>query len=263
MPARMSQCRFNALVLVMLCGFILSACVHTETGGFSDKKDNKKALAYSEELARGYIREGNWNAAKRHLKVALDMDDSSAGVYEGMAMVYQNTGEYEQAAANYKKAIKLDPDSSRIRLNYASFLYQQADFEKAAKELEIVTEDTLYPKRELAFANLGRCYLRLEDPENAQQAFMRAYLMDRRSSGIKLELAGTYFQLAKYSEAQKFYDAFREQVSTQSPQALWLGIKLATEFDDRDALASYGLALKNLYPKSNEYLRYKSQYENE
>jgi type IV pilus assembly protein PilF len=263
MLARVNRCRLDALVLLVLCGFILSACVHTETGGFSEKKDDKKAQAYSEELARGYIREGNWDAAKRHLKVALDMNDSSAGAYEGMAMVYQNTGEYEQAAVNYKKAIRLEPDSSRIRLNYASFLYQQADYEKAAKELEIVTEDTLYPKRELAFANLGRCYLRLEDPENAEQAFMRAYLMDRRSPGIKLELAGTYFQLAKYSEAQKFYDAFREQVSTQSPQALWLGIQLAAQFDDRDALASYGLALKNLYPKSNEYLQYKSQYEND
>ncbi len=178
-------------------------------------------------------------------------------------MVYQNTGEYEQAAVNYRKAISLEPDSSRIRLNYASFLYQQGDYAKAAKELEIVTDDTLYPKRELAFANLGRCYLRMEDMESAEKAFMRAYLMDRRSPGIKLELASTYFQLANYSEAQKFYDAFRDQVSTQSPQALWLGIQLAAQYNDRNALASYGLALKNLYPKSNEYLQYKSQYQND
>lgn len=263
MPARVSRCRLNALVLLLLCGFLLSACVHTETGGFSEKKDDKKALTYSEELARGYIREGNWEAAKRHLKVALDMNKSSAGAYEGLAMVYQNTGEYEQAAVNYEKAIGLEPGSSRIRLNYASFLYQQGEYKKAAKNLEIVTEDTLYPKRELAFVNLGRCYLKLDKPEDAQQAFMRAYLMDRRSPGIKLELAGAYFQSGNYPEAQRFYDAFLEQVTSQPPQALWLGIRLAAQYDDRDALSSYALALKSLYPKSNEYLQYKSQYEND
>jgi type IV pilus assembly protein PilF len=42
-----------------------------------------------------------------------------------------------------------------------------------------------------------------------------------------------------------------------------LGIQLAAQYNDRNALASYGLALKNLYPKSNEYLQYKSQYQND
>lgn len=263
MRARVSNRPLYSLLLMLISALLLSACVHTETGGFSDKKDKEKALSLSEELARGYIREGNWEAAKRHLKVALDIDDSSAGAHEAMAMVFQNTGEIEQAASHYEKAVRLDPGVSRIRLNYASFLYQQGEFKKAAKELEIVTDDTLYPKRELAFVNLGRCYLRLENPEKAEQAFKRAYLMNRRSAGIKLELANTYFQLANYSESLKFYDAFREQVSQQPPQALWLGIQLADKFDNRDALASYGLALKNLYPESNEYLQYKSRYQHD
>ena len=77
---------FYSALLVLISTCLLSACIHTETGGFSDKKDNEKALAYSEELARGYIREGNWEAAKRHLKIAMDLDDSSAGVYEAMGL---------------------------------------------------------------------------------------------------------------------------------------------------------------------------------
>lgn len=248
---------------VLLGCFLLAACVHTETGGFSDKKDEAKAVAYSEELARGYIREGNWEAAKRHLKVALDIDDSSAGVYEAMAMVYQNTGEIEEAGKHYQKAIKLDPSVSRIRLNYAAFLYQQGEFKEAARQLETVTEDTLYPKRELAFVNLGRCYLSMGEPAKAEKALKRAYLMDRRSPGIKLELARAYYELGDYPEAQKFYDAFREQITEQPPQGLWLGAQLAAQFEDANALASYGLALKNLYPTSAEYLQYKKQYEND
>jgi type IV pilus assembly protein PilF len=262
MQARVTYHYIYTLLVMLLSGFVLAGCVHTETGGFNEKKDPKKALAYSEELARGYIREGNWEAAKRHLKVAMELDDSSAGVYEAMAMVYQNTGEVEEANKGYKKAIQLAPDNSRVRLNYASFLYQQGEFQKAADELVIVTEDTLYPKRELAFVNLGRCYVALDAPEQAVKAFKRAYLMNRRSAGIKLDLAAAYYDMGNYSEAQKFYTAFREQVSQQPPQALLLGIRLADKYKDQDALSSYALALKNLYPKSGEYLIYINEYEN-
>lgn len=262
MQVRATYSFIQTLLTIIFSAIILSACIHTETGGFSEKKDPEKALVYSEELARGYIREGNWEAAKRHLKVAMDIDDSSAGIYEAMAMVYQNTGEDEEAAKHYEKAVRLDPSVSRIRLNYASFLYQQGQFEEAAEELQIVTEDTLYPKRELAFGNLGRCYLALQEPEKAVKAFKRAYMMNRRSPGIKLELATAYFEMGNYSEAQKYYTAFREQVIQQPPQGLWLGIRLADKYKDQDALSSYALALKNLYPTSSEYLVYINQYEN-
>ncbi len=252
---------FPRLPLLLISAVLLSACVTTESGGFDDKKDTKKAREYSEELARSYIREGNWPAAKRHLKTALELDDSSAGIQEAMAMVYQNTGEIEEAAKYYRRAVELDGESSRIRLNYASFLYQQQQYRLAADQLERVTEDMLYAKRKLAFVNLARCYLQLNEYEQAEAAFKRAYLMDRRSAGIKLDLALVYYQLANFPESQKFYDAFRTQVKQQPPQALWLGVELADQFGDRNALSSYGLVLKNLYPKSQQYLQYKSKYE--
>jgi Tfp pilus assembly protein PilF len=35
-----------------------------------------------------------------------------------------------------------------------------------------------------------------------------------------------------------------------------LGVQLALIFDDQDTAASYGLALRNLYPGSAEYQQY-------
>jgi type IV pilus assembly protein PilF len=251
----------STILTVMLC--VLSACVTTERGGSGTKADKQKALEYTVQLARTYIRDGNWDGAKRHLKVAQDMDGQNAEVHEALGLVFQNTGELERADASYQKAIRLDSKLSRVRNNYAAFLYQQGRYSEAVKQLEVVVDDTLYERRSSAYMNLGRCYVRLDDFNKAEAAYKRSYLMDRRNVMITLEMAEVYFALQNFSEAQRYYDGFRQQVRQQPSRALWLGIRLADKFDDADAMSSYVLALKNLYPHSEEYLQYKKVYSND
>lgn len=244
-------------VLVLLCGTTLTACVTTVTGGLGSKKDPDKALEYSLQLARSYIRDRNWDDAKRHLQIAMEIDDNSAEIYEALALVYQNTGELELARENYEKAIDIDPDSSRLRNNYAAFLYFMERYEEAAGQLERVVSDTLYRKRGLALMNLGRCYSQLGNWEGAEYAFRRALLMDRDNPALMYELANSHYELGNYARAQSLYDKYRASVKQQAARALWLGIRLAKKFDNSDALSSYALALKNIYPTSREYLEYK------
>ncbi len=251
----------RVLIIMMLSA--LTACVTTETGGVGDKANRQQALSDSLQLARSYIQDKNWDAAKRHLRIALEIDDDSAEIYEGLALVFQNTGELNLAEENYEKAIRLDPGLSRVRNNYAVFLYQQKRYQKAAEQLEVVTADTLYRNRTLALVNLGRCYYQMEDYAKAESAFKRAHLMDRNSITMLYELANVYFKLEEYSLSQQYYDTYRSRVRQQPPQALWLGIQLAVKFDNQDALSSYALALKNLYPTSKEYLEYKGAFDNE
>ncbi|ARN76037.1 type IV pilus biogenesis/stability protein PilW [Oceanicoccus sagamiensis] len=251
------------LLPLLLITMVFSGCVTTERGGVGTKADKEKALEYSVSLARNYIRSGNWEAAKRHLRTAIEIDDSSAEVYEAMALVFQNTGEFEFAEENYKKSIKLDSDFSRVRNNYAAFLYQQRRYEEAAEQLEMVVADTLYDKRSGAYINLGRAYMQLDKIQEAEQAFYRAHLMARRNVPLLYQLADVYYRLEQFPKSQSYYDAYRSQVKQQPAQALWLGIRLADKFGDNDSLSSYSLALKNLYPTSKEYLEYREQFINE
>ena len=238
----------------------LSACVTTERGGIGDKADDAKALEYSVQLARTYIGSGNWSAAKRHLKNALEIDDSSAEVYEALALVFQNTGEFELAEENYKKSISIDSKASRVRNNYATFLYSQNRVEEAAEQLEVVVADTLYDKRAQAFVNLGRAYMQLNQLAKAETSFRRAYLMERRNYSLMYQLADVYFQMGEYPKSQQFFDAYKSQAKQLPAEALWLGIQLADKFDNQDQLSSFALALKSLYPVSKEYLLYKERF---
>ena len=236
---------------------LLAGCITTTEGGFTEKYSPEKALQERVELARQYIGEGNWEAAKRNLQLAYEIDPNSADVYEAFALVYQSTGEYELAEENFEKALSVNPSFSRARNNFAAFLFTQQRYKEAAKQLEIVVKDSLYSGRPLAFVNLGLCRVQLFDPEGAEEAFVRALAMDRTNAVALLELAHLRFDAGDLSNARKYYGTYRSVVRQQSARGLWLGVKLAREAGELNEESSYALALKNLYPESVEYEAYK------
>lgn len=257
---------FLKVITLMISALLMSACVTTQTGGFEDKKDPHKAVELSVQAARSYIQEGKWEPAKRHLKTALEIDPHNAGANDALALVFWRTGEYEQADKHFRAAISdaVDSEGSRIRNNYAAYLYDRKRYPEAETQLEKVAEDLLYEKRADAFLNLGRVRVKLKKFPQAKDALERAMLMDRGNSAVMLQLAEVHYQLSDYVKARTFYDAYRKQPQsqTQSPASLWLGLRLADRAGDRDSTASYALALKNLFPQSEEYLAYKSVYGN-
>lgn len=236
---------------------LAGGCITTTESVFSEQYSPEQALEQRVALARQYIGEGNWEAAKRNLKLAYEIDPNNAHVYEAFALVYQSTGEYELAEENFEKAIRIDPKFPRARNNFAAFLFSQQRFEEAEKQLEIVVKDSLYSGRPLAFVNLGLCRVQLFNPEGAEEAFVRALAMDRTNSIALLEMALIRFEAGDYDNARKYYDTYRSVVRQQSARGLWLGIRLARETGDRDAESSYSLALSSLYPDSAEYQSFK------
>ena len=251
--ARMTK---TLLLMVLLCVW-LAGCITTTESVFTEDASPKKALEKRVALARQYIGEGNWEAAKRNLQLADQIDANNPEVYEAFALVYQSTGEYELAEENFKKAISIDKNFSRCRNNYAAFLYSQQRYQEAEEQLDYVVKDTLYSGRPNAFVNLGLCRLKLFDTQGAEEAFVRALAMDRTNQIALFELARIRYEAQDYPTANKYYDTYRTVVRQQSAAGLLLGIQLAKADNDRDTEASYAMALRNLYPKSAEYQAYK------
>jgi len=249
---------------VVMAALLMNACVTTQTGGFEDKKDPKKAVEYSVQAARNYIQQGNWEAAKRHLKNALDIDSHNADANDALALVFWQTGEFEQADKHFHLAIEYAGENqvSRIRNNYAAFLYDRKRYSEAESQLEKVAEDLLYDGRPDAFLSLGRVRIKLKKYAEAKDVLERANLMQRGNPMVMSQLGEVYFQLGDYAKAQSFYDAYRKLSPAPSAASLWLGIRLAERAGNKDAVASDALALKNLFPQSEEYLAYKSVYSN-
>ena len=253
-----NQQGFRAGLGIALAGacLLLAACVTQTETVFTDPPSPEEALERRVSLARQYIGEGNWEDAKRNLKQANAIDDNNAEVHEAFALVYQSTGEEELAEDYFRKALRLDRDFSRARNNYAAFLYSRKRYEDAEEQLLQVVKDPLYSARPQAFVNLGLCRLQLDDPQGAEEAFVRALSMQGRNATALLETARLRLDQGDSRAAQEYYDKYRSVVRQQSARGLWLGIRLAQQRGDRDAEGSYVLALSNLYPDSPEYRAY-------
>ncbi|MEP5763107.1 MAG: type IV pilus biogenesis/stability protein PilW [Halieaceae bacterium] len=243
-------------VIVAGLALLVSACVTQEGRVFTAEASPQEALKTRVQLARSYIGEQNWEDAKRNLKIAQEIDPNSAEVAEAFALVYQSTGEYELAEENFERAISLKKPFSRARNNYAAFLYSRGRYAESERQLEVVVKDTLYESRPQAFVNLGLCRVRLGETAGAREAFTRALTMDRGNRIALLELAHIEYGDDNWALAQRYLDSYRGFSRSLSARALWLGVRLSHKLGEQDAEASYGLALRNLYPKSPEFQAY-------
>lgn len=248
---------------IVLVALLLGGCITERESVFTEPASPSKTMEQRLSLARQYIGRGNYEAAKRNLAVAVDIDDSNAEVYEAFALVYQSTGEFELAEESYRRAIALNRNFSRARNNYAAFLYSQQRYREAETQLEAVVKDTLYTARAQAFLNLGLCRVQLDDDRGAEEAFLRHLAMQRDNPVALLEVAHLRLAAQDTRNATIYYEKYRSAVRQQSARGLWFGIRLARATGDRDAEGSYALALRNLYPESVEYEAYRRSLDEE
>ena len=84
------------LGLLLLCAsayLSVTGCVTTTTGGFNVEASDEKEIERRVQLASNYLRNGNVDAAKKHLKRALEIDTKSAEVHNtlGLVHIYPNS----------------------------------------------------------------------------------------------------------------------------------------------------------------------------
>jgi len=247
--------RAVALLVLVTAAGMLGGCVTTTESAYG-RADKDQEVQRRVDAATQYLQQGNTERAVEHLRRALELDPNDATIHATLGQVFWQTGEYELAEEHFRRALSVDPKFSRGRNNYAAFLYDRGRYEEAARQLEIVVDDTLYDARASAFLNLGKSLQKLGRTLEAEEAYSRAVKMDTRQWPAMLELAEINFARQDYAVAQRYYDGFRRNAPAQSPRSLMLGIRLARVAGDKDAEASYALQLKSLYPTSDENLEY-------
>ena len=245
-------------VLAFLPLFLIS-CVTTEETLFSKSSNTDKEVEARVQIAVSYLQDNKPDMALVHLKDALDVDPKSARVNEITALSLEQTGEFDLARKHFNLMLKYKPEYTRGRSNYGSFLIRRNDYQEAYDQFSIVVDDIYFKGRAIAFKQLGYSAAKLGKFDEVEPAYQRAVGLDSSLSSAKLELAEIKYNHQEYADAQVYLDGYRKQVQPASAKALLLGIKLARVYEDKDDEASFALALKNLYPRSAEYLEYIKQ----
>lgn len=247
------------LWLGMILVVALAACTTVEEG--KRKPDPNASARDRVALAAEYLRKGDNESAQQQLKKALKSNPDSPEAHLMLAVVLDRDGDAKGADKEYRRAIRLKPEYSQAHNNYGVFLFRRERYKDALPHFQAAADDLSYELRAQAFEGAGRSALKLGDKTAAEQSFQRALRLDSNLPTATLEMADLYFSRGETDTARKGYQRFLQLSGDrpQTAQSLWLGIRLeraAGAKGSRDALASYELALKRLYPNSPEYKLY-------
>lgn len=235
---------------------LLSACVTTVESPFQKNVSVEKEVDSRVQVAIMYLQEDKPEDAINQLKIAVEKAPKSARVHEVLALSLERTGEHDRASKHFKKMLKYGPEYTRGRANYASYLISRNNLSEAKKQLDVVVNDIYYPKRAIAFWQLADIAGKEQQTAKKKAYLLRAVGLDSRFAEAYLGLSEIYYNEKDYPKSYESFASYRKNVNQSSAKALLLGIKLARIFKDKNEEASYALALKNLYPKSKEYLEY-------
>lgn len=243
----MNGMRITGLVLAVL---LLAACAST-----SQIPDTRKAARANVELGVAYYREGRLQLAMDSLRRALELDDSLPEAHASMAMLHERLGEVEPAERHYRRALALAPEDPRVHNNFGQFLCQQQRLEEADRHFRKAVADPLYDTPEAAYTNAGICARRIPDDGRAEEYFRQALERNPRYPMALLQMLRLNHDQGEYLRARAYLQRF-QQVSRHNPESLWLAIRVEHALGDKNAVASYGMALRNHYPDASQTRAY-------
>lgn len=232
--------------------FTMVAACSTSVQPKLDQDQIDKAVRSRVVAGLEYLQLGEPQEARRHLTRAIELNDDSAEAHNALSLLYKYEGDVEREQDHLKKALRADSDYGPARNNYGAFYLAQGDFRRALAQFKKAADITSYSGRGVAYENMGRAYLALEQDNEALDAFNKALRLNPAGLGPLLELAELYLKQGDARAAGRYYDRYAEMVQPQSARGLWVGIRITAAREDRDAQASYELALQNLYPDSRE-----------
>jgi type IV pilus assembly protein PilF len=247
---------YGCALLTGAC-LILSGCITETNSDLMKKKDKERYIQNSVTASLEYLQLGDTKNAFRHANNAMEADAKSAEAHNAMALLYRNMQDEKNEEKHFKLAIRYNPNLSKVRNNYAVFLFQRERYTDALFQLEKASKDPSYENRGLAFENMGRAYLGLKDIAQAEVAFKEALRIDERMVRSYLELAQINFIRGDLKQANQYIQQYGT-LGRHSARSLWLGIQIERKLGNKDALASYELALRNIFADSAEYKAYKA-----
>ena len=238
------------LIIVFAIVTLLNACVTDPAGPYGDS-DLKAASRINAKLGLGYMMQGNNELALTKLKKALKEDDSDEDAHLYMAELYKRLDEEDRADKHYNRALEILPTSVPILNNYGVFLCRYHHYEKSMAIFKKLLKNPLFKTKSHTYENMGLCASQQGNTKLAEDYFRKALRFNGRLPESLIHLAQISFDNQSFLSAYGFYQRYIE-VGKQTPQSLWLGILLEKHNGNKNALASYSLLLKNMFPASKE-----------
>lgn len=237
--------------IVLPVALLLSACVTSNGGALQTDYDANHIAQANMRLGVAYMQQGNFEKALEKLQRAREADPGYPTVYSMLGLLFQRMGVADRAEASFNKALSLAPNEYNILNNYGQFLCSQNRFKEAETAFLKAAANPLNSNPARPLTNAGTCASLQGQPAVAEKYFREALVQDPQQPMALLQMAELQYQSGEYLSARGYLQRY-SAAAPQSPGSLWLGIRIEDKLGDKNALASYALALESKFPNSEQ-----------
>jgi len=241
--------RSKIVVGLVTTVLLLGACTSNKSRFAEQEKGDPAEI--NTQLAIEYMREGMYQASMEKFKKALKQNPNLQVAHASLAILYERLGENELAEKHYREAYNLNRKDPLTLNNYGQFLCRDGRLKEADKMFAAAVRDPLYRHPETVYTNAGICAQMRPDPELADTYFRKALQANPKYPPALREMVKGSFAEEKYL-ATRAYLTRLQDVTTLTPEYLWIGVRAEEALGDKNAVSSYALVLKNQYPDSDE-----------
>lgn len=237
---------------ISLVSLVLFGCATNQSSGSNSSADDNttsRARAHT-DLGAAYFQQGKMEIALEEFTEATKIDANYGLAYNGLGLVHAALGQDAEADASFKQSISLEPNNSESHNNYGSFLCSHQRYDESVVQFLAALKNPLYTTPNIAYANAGICSARKHDLKSAERYLEKSLQLEPLTHSAALQLAQIQFDRGDVTSAKTTLQ--NALIAGQSPEVLWLGIKISRALGDKDAESSYSLGLRKLFPKSEQ-----------
>ena len=230
-----------------LLGLVLLSACSQNIEGNNHLPDEEAAAEINLQLGVEYMRRGRNDIALNRLTKALKLDNNYADAHNAIAVLYERLGLNADAERHYQKAVALKPNGSDIYNNYGQFLCKQKQWEEANQAFLKALENPVYQTPEIPYTNAGLCALHNNNTSQAETYFRQALQSNPKFARALYQMAQLNYEQKHYQTARDYLTRY-ESVAEDTPETLWLGIRMAREQNKPEVEANYVHRLRRNFP---------------
>ena len=240
--------------VVILSGFLLSACVSTTTGTPKPEADAADASELNYQLGARYYQNGKYDLARDRLLLAIELQPKMAVAHTTLGMTYEALDNLRLATESYENAVRVAPRDFDVQNAYAVFLCRQRDFDGAREYFEKAADHPENDNAERTLTNAGLCMAQKPDAAAAERLFRAA--LDRRATygEALLQMCLLKFRAEDFMSSRAFLQRLMNS-SPSTPGILLLAAEIEGKLGNESGREEYVNQLLREFPESPEARR--------
>lgn len=210
------------------------------------------------QLALGYLKRGQKETALEELEEALKISPRDSQANYVMAMLQSQLDHPDKADRHYRTALESNPKNSIAAHDYAIFLCSRGKVEEAMEYFQRALNDPLYGRKTLTNLRAGECLMRIRTDRQGAEPYFRAALDANPRLGRALYyLADIAFARGNYLAARGYIERYFA-VDPDTPESLFLAVRIETRLDSKDVAREYATRLRKKFASSDEAKKLKA-----